>query len=164
LGPKFCIAGSPSCSTGSFTRSCSVPAGKAIFFPVASAEDSAPEEPAFGCGSSLPPLIAGTIAELRQCAASFVFQGVTGLSAEIDGEAIPNLKERFDVQSPAFGYTLPADNVLKAIGETGIPAGTYFPAAADGVYVMLSPLPPGRHVLEFSAVPLYHATYDLVVE
>jgi hypothetical protein len=164
LGTKFCIAGSPSCSVGSFTRSCSLPAGKAIFFPVTAVEDSAPEEPAFGCGSSLPPLIAGTIAELRQCAAPFVFQGVTGLRAEIDGEAVRDLKERFHVQSPAFVYTLPADNLLNAIGEGPFSAGTYSPAAADGVYVMLSPLRPGSHVLEFSCAPFYHATYNLVVE
>jgi hypothetical protein len=164
LGPKFCIAGSSSCNYGTFTRSCSVPAGKAIFFPIASDEDSAPEEPGFGCGSSLPPLIAGTIAELRQCAASVVFQGITGLSAEIDGAQIPHLMEKFHEQSIVFGYTLPADNLLTAIGEGPFSAGTYFPAAEDGVWVMLAPMRPGRHVIQFSATPLYHATYDLVVE
>ena len=164
LGSKFCVAGSPNCSTGTIMRSCSVPAGKALFFPITSDEDSAPEEAqGWGCGN-LPPLLQGTIAEMYQCAQSYQFLGATALSAEIDGEAVPDLEERFDVQSPVFGYTLPADNLLKAVGETGIPAGTYFPAVQEGVWVMLSPLPPGRHVLEFSAIPLFHVTYDLVVE
>lgn len=157
LGPKFR-------HHGAFTRSCSVPAGKALFVGIWGDEDSAPEEAnGYGCGNLLP-LLQGTIAEMYQCAQSYEFSGVTGLSFEIDGEAVRDLKERFDVQTPVFGYTLPADNLLEAVGETGIPEGTYFPAVNEGVYVMLSPLPPGSHVLEFSAAPLYHATYDLVVE
>jgi hypothetical protein len=49
------------------------------------------------------------------------------LSAEIDGEAVSNLREEFLVQSPVVGYTIPADNLLKAVSGTNIPKGTYFP-------------------------------------
>jgi hypothetical protein len=163
IGPRFCISGSSDCNQGSITRSCSIPRGKAIFFPKVSAEDSAPEEPAFGCGTSLAPLIAGTTDELAQCAQFYYFYGVTSVSAEIDGVVVPNLMKDFHVQSPVYGYTMPNDNLLNAIGEGPYPAGNYFPAVANGVYVLLSPLSPGRHVIKFSANPLYNATYTLNV-
>jgi hypothetical protein len=163
LGPKFCIGGSSSCNQGSITHSCSIPRGKAIFFPIIGAEDSAPEEPAFGCGSSLAPLIVGTTDELAQCAQFYSSYGVISVSAEIDGIAVPNLMERFHVTSPVFGYTMPDDNVLSVIGEGPYPAGTYFPAVADGVYVLLPPLSPGHHVIKLSANPFYSATYTLKV-
>ena len=156
LGGKF-LGGSATVAT----RSCSLPPGKALYFPILNSEDSAPEESqGWECGNLLPLLI-GTIAEMRQCAEGAI-DGATGLSAEIDGQAIGHLKERFRVQSIVFGYTLPDDNLLKATGETGIPEGTYFPAVDDGVYVMLSPLPPGHHVLHFhGAVPAYSFTLDI---
>jgi hypothetical protein len=146
LGGKFCQVGQI-CS-GSATRSCSVPAGKALYFPILNVEDSAPEEPRFGCGDSLPPLVAGTIAEMRLCD-ELVMDGTHDMSAEIDGVAVPDVQNRFRVQSSAFGITLPKDNLLNAIGEGPFPKGTSFPTVDDGVYLMLSPLPPGTHVLQF---------------
>src|ERR1019366_10633013 len=86
LGEKFCMPSSPAGCSGTVTRSCSVPASKALFFCIVGDEDSAPEEVhGLGCGN-LPPLLQGTIAELYQCAQSYEFLGATGLSAEIDGE------------------------------------------------------------------------------
>jgi hypothetical protein len=164
LGGKFCNLNNPAACGATITRTCSVPAGKAIYVDLASAEDSAPEEAnGWGCGN-LGPLLQGTIAEIRQCAES-VSNGYTGVSAEIDGEAVPNVMERFRVQSVVFGYTLPANNLLVAVGETGILEGTYFPAVDDGWELLLSPLRPGHHVLQFSSTaPLAHVTYTLVVE
>ena len=164
LGEKFCNLNNPAACGSTITRTCSVPAGKAIYIDLASAEDSAPEEAnGWGCGN-LPPLLQGTIAEMRQCAES-ITNGYTDVSAEIDGEVVPNLMERFRVQSIVFGYTLPANNLLLAVGETGIPQGTYFPAVDEGWGLMLSPLRPGNHVVQFSGTyPLFHVTYDLTVE
>src|ERR1019366_6616182 len=45
LGTRICQAGVPGCDWTA-TRSCSVPARKALFFPIMWVEDSAPEEPA----------------------------------------------------------------------------------------------------------------------
>ena len=165
LGGKFCNFNNLAACGTTTTRTCSVPAGTAIYIDLGSDEDSAPEEAnGWGCGTSLPALLLGTIAEMRQCAES-VSNGFTDVSAEIDGEVVPNLMERFHVQSVVFGYTLPANNLLLAVGETGIPQGTYFPAVDDGWGLMLSPLRPGNHVLQFSSTfPLTHVTYDLVVE
>ncbi len=145
LGGKFVPVGGPPASGASANRSCLVPADKALYFPILNGEDSAPEEIAgAGCGN-LPPLIQGTIAELRQCAAPG-FDGAIDLSATIDGHSIQNLQTNFRVQSSVFGFTLPDDNLLKATG-VNIPAGTYYPSAGDGFYVMLAPLSPGHHVL-----------------
>jgi len=146
LGGKFCATGAI-CS-GSATRSCVVPASKALFFPVINVEDSAPEEPGFGCGDSLPPLLSGTIAEMRKCDESFI-DGTHGLKVDVDGRALLNLKSNFRVQSAQFDITLPSDNLLTAIGEGPFAAGTYSPAVDDGIYVLLPPLSVGSHTLHF---------------
>jgi len=151
LGGRFCIAGAPNCNSTA-TRSCTVPVGKALYFPLGNVEDSAPEEPNWGCGNSLPPLIGGTIAEMRQCVASFV--NPTNLAADVDGHQIHNLP-KFRVQSVEFDVTWPDDNVLTAIGEGPFPAGTYSPVVDEGFYLLLAPLPAGNHTLHFQDITYY---------
>jgi hypothetical protein len=164
LGGKFCPSGQ-TCS-GSATRSCSVPAGKALFFPILNTEDSAPEEPNWGCGNMFPPLTGGTIAEMRQCVQYF-FTGIYNLKADVDGKSIHNLQRDFRVQSVEFGVTWPDDNVLTAIGEGPFIAGTYSPVVDEGVYLMLPPLSTGNHTLHFKgSFPngfTEDITYNLVV-
>jgi len=164
LGGKFCPSGQV--CTGSATRSCSVPADKALFFPILNTEDSAPEEPNWGCGNMFPPLLAGSIAEMRQCVA-FFFDGINNLKAEVDGKSIHNLQKDFRVQSVEFEVTFPDDNVLTAIGEGPFTAGKYSPVVDEGVYLMLPPLSPGRHTLHFkgsfSNGVTEDITYNLVV-
>ncbi len=162
LGGKFCQSGpnAPPCTPGVAVRSCAVPGDKAIYVPISNIEDSAPEEPNYGCGSSLSPLIVGTIAELRKCAETYATPS-SSMSVELDGRTIPNL-ENYHVRSVAFGFTLPDDNLLKAIGEN-IPAGTYFPSTDDGVYLMLTGLAPGNHYLHLRAGSSQDITYHLLV-
>jgi hypothetical protein len=164
LGGKFCQAGpnAPPCTPGTATRVCTLPAGKALYFPIYNGEDSAPEEPDYGCGSSLSPLIPGTIAEMRKCVETWV-EPVADATAEIDGRVIPNLAQNYHAQSTVFGITLPDDNVLKAIGEN-VSAGTYFPVVDEGVYLMLAPMSPGHHHIHFRAAGgQQDITYDLLV-
>jgi hypothetical protein len=158
LGGKFCQSGQ-NCP-GTATRSCAVPAGKALFFPVLNVEDSAPEEPNWGCGNGLPPLVMGTVAEMRQCVEGFL-TGIHDLKADVDGKGIRNLQKDFRVQSVEFGATWPDDNVLTAIGEGPFPAGTYSPVVDDGVYVMLPPLPPGNHTVHFQGTWPWGATLNI---
>jgi hypothetical protein len=157
LGGRYCQPGSD-CSAP-VTRSCSVPAGKALFFPVVNVPDTAPEEPNWGCGDSLPPLVAGTIAEMRQCVAPYI-DGATKLEADVDGKPIRKLNTDFRVRSVVFEVTWPADNLLTALGEGPFPAGTYSP-------VLLPPLPVGNHTLHFQGTfPngfTENITYNLVV-
>ena len=155
LGGKFCSNINPNCNPSVVTRTCSVPSGKALFFPIVNVEDSALEDPG------------KTLAELRLVTQNII-DGTADLSAEIDRVPIMDLKERFRVQSPAFGYTLPADNLFNAIGEGPFSAGTYFAAVDDGVYLMAPPLSRGSHTIHFhGAFPVFNfsldVTYTLIV-
>jgi len=136
LGGKFIALN----GTGSYTgvnRNCSVPFGKALYVAVFNTEYSALESP------STPQ-----IADLRILCDQGI-NATSSVSMQVDGENIPNLKERFRVQSPAFGFTLPADNFFTAVGEGPFEAGTYFPGVDDGFYVMVAPLSLGHHSIHF---------------
>jgi hypothetical protein len=157
LGGKFCAIGAT--CTYTVNRNCSVPSGKAIFFPVADYEDSALEE-----GVNVHPgdPTYQQIAGLRSVAASV--EGATDVFCRIDGKPVKNLWPNYSVQSVAFGFTIPDDNLLKAVyaPPNNFEAGTYFPGVDDGYYLMLAPLPPGNHRLHFGASWL-DVTYNLVV-
>lgn len=151
LGGKFCANNSPNCGTNNIVRSCSVPAGKNLYIAVLNAENSVLEvnDPK------------AQIADLRSGNAS-AMDGAADISLDLDGAAIPQLKQRFRVQSPAFIFTLPDDNLFTAIGEGPYSGGSYFPAVDDGVYVMLSPLPAGAHTLHFhGSYPVWNFTLDI---
>ena len=151
LGGKFCANNTPNCGTNNVVRSCSVPTGKALYIPVLNAEWSVLE--------LNDPKV--QIADLRSFAASNM-DAAANLSFEIDGAAIPHLQDRFRVQSTAFVFTIPDDNLFTAVGEGFFTGGSYFPGVDDGVYVMLSPLPAGPHQIHFhGSFPLYNFTLDV---
>jgi hypothetical protein len=96
----------------------------------------------------------------------------------IDGVPVAGLENPtnsiYNVVSPPFSYTTAEKgNVLPLVeGEDCIPGGlTIYPAVTDGVYLMLSPLSPGKHTIHIVGVlgPLsspyaaYDVTYDLEV-
>lgn len=106
------------------------------------------------------------------------WSAVTVTSCEIDGVAVAGLENpasaEYLVQSPAFSYTTAEKgNALGEIeDEYCIPGGmTIYPAVSDGVYLMLSPLSPGRHTIRTVAVvgpvsaPYFtqDITYDITV-
>jgi hypothetical protein len=94
---------------------------------------------------------------------------VEQLQVAVDGNVISNLQQDFRVQSPVYTAILPADNVLRAIGEKYIHAGTYW-GVDDGIYVMLPPLSSGPHTLRFTGTfpdPInftIDVTYTLAVQ
>lgn len=69
----------------------------------------------------------------------------------------------YRVVTGPFDITLPADNIITAIGTTffefiqgintkllvgvDLPAGVYHDFVSDGFYLLLDPLPPGRHTI-----------------
>jgi hypothetical protein len=151
LGGKFCALNNPNCGTNHVVRSCSVPAGKALYIPVLNAEWSVLEmnDPKF------------QIDDLRALAALNI-DGATNLSFDIDGAAVPHLKRDFRIQSPAFVFTIPDDNLFNAVGEGPYPGGAYFPGLDDGVYVMLAPLRTGSHIIHFHGyLPAFNFTLDI---
>jgi hypothetical protein len=150
LGGKFCNINNPNCGTSNVVRSCSVPAGEALYIPVLNGEFSVLE--------SNNPL--EQIDDLRLLAA----QAMNGTTNEfdIDGKQIRNLLQDFRVQSTAFVFTIPDDNLFNAVGEGPYPGGAYFPGLDDGVYVMLAPLRAGPHKIHFHGyMPAYNFTLDI---
>lgn len=115
------------------TRTCTIPAGKIIFFPVANSFC------ATGRGDPVPTRNALFD---RGCAKDFL-ESATNVSAEIDGASITNLAD-YRVSAKGFALKLPVDNIF------GAPAGTYSPAAADGYYVAVV-LPAGYHTIHIHA-------------
>jgi hypothetical protein len=136
LGGKFCATGG-TCSYTGVVRYENVPANTALYVAILNAEDSVLEDPAHP-----------EITDLRSVVGPFI--DAATVSMQVDGQAIQDLKERFRVQSPAFVFTIPDDNLFTAIGEGTFKAGSYFPAIDDAVYVMLAPLPPGHHKIYLS--------------
>jgi hypothetical protein len=121
-----------------FTRECTVPAGKALFFTLASV--------IFGAGvldcEPTNPGVPCNLATLRT-SASAVMNDVA-LEATLDGRPLRRLRQQ-RVQTPVFALTHPADNFF------ALAAGTYDPNVADGYFVMLAPLRPGAHTIHAKA-------------
>jgi hypothetical protein len=152
LGGKFCAIGG-TCSTTGVVRYGDVPANTALYVAVLNSEVSTLEVPSFTQTNDLRTYNASTIDPAT-------------VSLVVDGTIIDDLKDRFRVQSPVFGFTLPTDNFFTAVGEGPFVAGTYFPAADDGVYVMLAPLSPGLHTIHLAgSIPGFNfdVTYHLHV-
>jgi hypothetical protein len=118
--------------SGTVDRECTVPAGKALFFPILNAECSTVEP---------PPFYGSNEAELRACAKSFVDPAVD-LFAEIDGVPVQKLGQ-YRTQSPLFTFTAPEPNVLF------VPGPVTGQSVSDGYYLLLPPLPVGKHTLHF---------------
>lgn len=136
---------------GSATRSCTVPTGKAILFPIINAECSTAE----GNGT--------TEQQLRDCARALMDQ-VTVVAATVDGASLHGLtppNSPYRVESPLFNFDALSGNPF------GIPTGTT-PSVSDGYWIMLHPLPPGVHTIHFHAeapsLITTDTTYTLVVK
>ena len=139
-GPVWFLAGTY--GTRRAVRRCGVPAGKYLFFPLINYVDMARE----GAVPSCPEVID----EARR-----LTDGATNLVLRIDGKLQVGLEaHRVDSQG-CFD-----------LGTRIEPAVAIFPSAANGYYVMLKPLSPGTHQLEFGGwLPdmAQAVTYTLVV-
>jgi hypothetical protein len=140
-GPVWFLAGS--FGGGETTRSCSVPAGKRLFFPIV---NSVNIDTPNVCGQG-PERI--PVAELRALSAAFV-DGAVHVSVRLDGKLISDLTR---IQSNVFEVTLPEENLFDepCTGLGGVPAGIYSPAVDDGIYALLEKLKKGEHELNFHA-------------
>jgi hypothetical protein len=140
-GPVFFLVGTN--GSGLATRDgCTVPTGKALFFPLINTFDV--HVP--GDGLDTPQLVWDDL---------HVTNGfsILALHATIDNVPVIDLNPATTPYracagpvagcAPPFSLNFPADNFF------GIPAGTYAPAVADGVYLMIAPLSPGRHTVTF---------------
>jgi hypothetical protein len=130
FGPVWFLGGSFTPTGG--TRKCTVPAGKALFFPIANVDCSNLEQ---------PPFYGGTPKERRACARGII-DFVTDLATEIDGVSLKNLTQ-YRATSPNLVFAVaPSPNVL------GVEAGSG-ELVADGYYLLLAPLSSGQHTIHF---------------
>ena len=139
-------------ASGNTYRNCSIPTGTWLLFPVFDAWCD-------NVGVSPP----ATIDQLKQCAADYVV--VTELHASIDGVPVSNLSAYHAAYAP-FGYTVPAvDNMLQYFGADmpgkDWPTTYAWPAATDGYWLMLNPLPPGFHTINFGGTNHYGFQIDI---
>jgi hypothetical protein len=139
--PVFFLAGT---FGSTFIRSCTVPAGKALFFPILNAIFGAA---VFDC-SPTKPGVPCNLADLRVKTAASLDPALVTMTATIDDTAVPNLNQQ-RVQSPVLTVTLPADNIVGVTG-TNSQFNGYAPNVADGYWLMVSPLPTGNHKIHFT--------------
>jgi len=136
LAGTFCVDINAGCALATATRTCTVPAGKGIFFPILNSECSTFE----GNGT--------TYAELRDCARA-AGDIATGLACEVDGVSLGNL-DAYRATSGLFTWgPLPDGNILEAFGLPNT-VGATSAAAQDGFYIMLAPLKTGPHTIHFA--------------
>ena len=129
---------------GSATRTCTIPAGKPIFFPLINTV-------------AFKPTGGETLLDLRRLAAEFINK-VSVLECTIDGVAPKNLFN-FRVHSPSFSVIAPPGALLTSSATD--------PMVSDGYWLLLSPLPAGQHVIHFHAETsrgfVLDVTYNLTI-
>ena len=148
------------------TRSGAVPSGTALMFMIqgAAADNSGCPNPTSYSESVLRSSVQGAMDQAHD------------LTCTVDGVAVDGLLPSYRVQSPAFTFVTPPDNniLVDREGEPcydnsapNAPPWTIRGAVADGVYVLLAPLAPGLHTVQFTAqvgYPVYMVedmTYNL---
>jgi hypothetical protein len=133
-----------------------VPSGTFLFFPLGNLINDYPCPPSFG----FEPNPGESLEDFLQRTAKDFFPKMTDLFAEIDGVPVRRL-ESYRAMSSIF--TFKADPALAATLDPCI-TGTRQPGVAVGYWLLLWPLPPGRHTIHFGA-PSWgqDVTYELTV-
>jgi hypothetical protein len=144
-GPGFDVSGGQtgnvwflSAPFGTVERTCTIPAGKALFITLMNVE----------CSSLEPDPFHGDTAKEQRVCAKFWADHIINPFCEIDGAAVTKISS-YRVTSPQFSFTAPTPWFF---GDTG-GAST---AVGDGYYVFLSPLSAGAHTIHFGGV--FHFT------
>jgi len=132
-GPVWFYAGT---FGNSAERTCTMPAGKAIFMPVFNWIFGAG---VFDCDPTVPG-VPCDVPTLRAAAAANT-EAAEVLEVTIDGVPVQDVRDYRASSPEPFSITYPENSVV------GVPAGTYFPQVADGYWLMLSPLSKGQHTI-----------------
>jgi len=136
-GPVWFLAGTRGTTV---VRDCTIPAGKTLFFPIINS-----------LWINIPELGDNPWSDEQQEFALSVIEPFVDkaykLSCTIDGVPVENLAS-YRATTPDDGeyfITVPDGSPV------GLPAGTYGPAVDDGIYLMLTPLKPGKHTIRFTS-------------
>jgi hypothetical protein len=124
---------------GTTIRTITVPAGKALFFPIVNTFDV---EDGIGLPGDIQFMVHKPL-QVAQALVSSIIATATGLSCQVDGIPLQITAANLE-QSTPFSLFLPANNIL------GVPAGVYFPSIDSGYYVLLNPLSAGSHTIHFA--------------
>ena len=158
-GPVWFLAGAFVGTTNA--RSCTIPAGLALFFPIANGWND---------NTDCPSYDAFSVEQLVGFATGFV-DSASGMSCTIDGVPIKGLEDSitspYRVGAQLFSYSLAStDNIFaNFFGLACIPDGfTVATAAEDGVYLLLAPLSAGQHTIRFTVAGFLDITYHLTVK
>lgn len=138
--------------SGKEDRTCTIPSGKAVLAPILTGE----------CGYDVPTI--KNDQDLVKCATAGDEYGV--IEGSLDGVNLRNLQQ-YRVQSGFFNIVVPEDNIYNNRPGT-------WRAFADGFFVFLQALPPGKHDLHLKVNVLnpfesqynYSAewTYHLIIQ
>lgn len=159
-GPIRFLVGSPGGSP--VTRTCSVPEGATLFFPVI---NTATANTPNACGQGPENLTA----KEQQAGLKPFIDAAQNLKVTVDRQTL-NKSSLRRVQATPFAIALPEDNLFvpgcATLNPPGQPAGVYSPAVADGYYASLDPLKPGSHKIHIQAQSdnfTVDVTYNLTV-
>jgi hypothetical protein len=172
-GKVFFLAGT---TGGNDIRSCTIPAGKGIFFPLVNVMyKSCPEYGGQFEGYTCEDATSEDL--LHQGATEYMGYEST-LLLEIDGVSVEGL-DAYRAHSDTFVETSPTDVSARVFpfcagpieeNPCGVPVGSERPAVADGYWAMLRPLSAGQHEIRFAAsiaLPWggfsLDVTYDILV-
>jgi hypothetical protein len=125
---------------------CSVPTGKAIFFPIVNIECSTIE------GDPYRLIVGGQDDNVDTCAAKFVegpFAVIQDLSVTIDGRELEDVGA-YRAQSPVFSFEFedPNENILGV--DCSAEDCDNALSVSDGYWIMLPPLSRGEHIIRFT--------------
>jgi hypothetical protein len=139
-GPIWFLAGT--FGTEAVSRSCTVPFGKVLFFPLVNSF--------YGAFLNDAP-DARTEAYVRTASACTEPVDIT---LRVDNVRVPTAKRLFTGTpgslSPLFNIQLPADNIY-GVDESLVPDLKLSPSAEQGYYFFVPPLKPGRHTVRWLA-------------
>jgi hypothetical protein len=129
-------------------RKCTVPRGRYLFFPLINYV-------VMPCAGGSDCTAAATCQEVKSTARATTDNPST-LILEIDGARIAGLERQRQASPECFDMAAKANTAFKV-----------YPSAADGYYVMLAPLKPGTHVINFGGVlpsMVQAVTYTVIVK
>ena len=154
-GPVFFLVGTT--GSGPLTRSCTVPSGVALFFPLITAVCAIPEDGS--TPAAIQSVCSGGIIDLVD---------KSSLRLTIDGRSVQNLTPNRASEFFSFAGAVPGLFETTGCGTPPCYEGFRATAFTDGYWAMVRSLPAGAHTIHFvGSIPSFSftidATYNLTV-
>jgi len=139
---------------GTTVRTVTIPAGKALFFPVANTFD-VENGTATGVGTGGKVFFAKNPLQTAQALVADIIATASDLFCQVDGRDVAITSANLEQSNP-FALQLPTDNILQ------VQRGVYSPAVDSGYYVLIPPLSRGQHMIRFSgSIAFFNFSLDV---